>query len=272
MRILIAAVIPIALAALASCVRESGEKPADAKSMAKAQSRLATTPEQARLWEKAAGSDAAGGLEKLPVVENPVAPRPRITVTDRKAPGVAAAPTAAGTGVRILSVPQLPESGFTGAAKVLRVEGDRLELDLGNRRILSLEARAAGVSLRAATGGFGRLELRLREVPRSEIIAVRLQDEEGVLSVLETGRQPLAVKIPLFELAARQVGDAKDNTMQVEVRVGTESKTLAQGQTAEFPLSRLTVGLVSSSARTGAAAARAEGMPFAMRLLAWPTR
>ena len=274
MRIAFAATILLPLAGMAGCAREDAQKPADAKSVAEAQGRLATTPEQARLWQQAAGADVARGLEKLPAAEQPVAPRPRITVTDRKVPSVAPASAGVPTGVRILIAPRLPEGTFFGVAKVLRAEGDQLELDLGNERILTLEARAAGASLRATTGGSGRLDLRLRDDPqaRQEIVAVRLSDADGILSVLETGAEPVTVEVPLFELTARQVGETKDNTMRVEVRVGAQSATLAQGQTAEFPGSRLVVGVVSSSAYTGAAAGRAEGMPFAIRLLAWPAR
>lgn len=264
---------PLALACLvsmAACSDGESRQLTDAK-RAEAQGRLATTPEQARLWAAASRTEGARGLEEIPVVANPVTSRRPVAVPDRKAadagPQLAASIP---TGVRILAAPELPTRGFSGAARVLRAEGERLELDLGDQRTLTLLVRTAGRPLRAAPEGLGRLDLRLSDDPRGgrEIIAMRL-DGDAILSVLETGPKPVAVEVPLFGLTARQVGEAKGNTMQVEIRVGSESKVLAQGETAEFPASRLAVGLVASPAYTGAAAASLEGPPFGMRLIAW---
>jgi hypothetical protein len=274
MQIAWAALTVILLAVTAGCGSEDAQKPRDARSVAEAQSRLATTPEQSRLWQKAGDAEMAGGLDQIPVVEQPVTQRPRITVADRKEPRAAPVSAPSPTGVRILAAPELPDGSFTGAAKVLRADGEQLDLDLGDKRILSLLVRAAGASLRATTGAFGRLDLRVRDDPhaRREIIAVRLENGDGILSVIETGLEPVAVEVPLFELTARQVGEAKGNALPVEIRVGKESRTLTQGQTAEFPGSRIVVGVVSSVAYTGAAAARAEGRPFALGLKAWPAK
>jgi len=260
---------------VAGCARDEGEKPADPKGVAEAQSRLAATPEQASLWQKAAGT--ALGLEKAPVVENPVVPRPRVSFPDRKAPEpeVSAQFSASATGVRVLSAPDLPDRAFEGAAKVLQAEGDRLVLDFGNQRVLNLQIRVGGSPLRAAAGAFAQVDLRIRrgQQARREIIAIRLAENDGILSVLESGREPIALKVPLFQLTARQVGNPEAGTMPVEIRVGSESKVLAPGQSAEFSDGRLTVLLESSTAVTGAAAAAdAEGPPFAMRLRAWPTQ
>jgi len=163
--------------------------------------------------------------------------------------------------------------GSLGAGYITQLEGDRLVLDLGDQRVLTLQIRVGGSPLRAAAGTFAQVDLRTRGLQaRREIIAIRLAENDGILSVRETGREPIAVKVPLFQLTARQVGKPEAGTMPVEIRVGSESKVLAQGQSAEFPDGRLTVLLESSTAVTGAAAAAdAEGPPFAMRLMAWPT-
>ena len=273
MRIASIACLLITLASISGCARDDSEKPVDAKGVAEAQGRLAATPEQAKLWDAAARSGAAQGVQKAPMVENPVVPRPRVSVQDRKAQIATARLAADATDVHILSAPELPGGAFEGSAKVLQAEGDRLELDLGNQRILSLQARVGGRALRAKADEFGRVDLRLGGNPRSprEIVAVRLPGNDGMLSVLETGREPVVVKVPLFELIAQQVGKPEAHTMAVEVRVGSESRVLAQGQRAEFPARRLVVLLISSTAYTGPAAEGVEGMPFGMQLIGWST-
>jgi len=76
----------------------------------------------------------------------------------------------------------------------------------------------------------------------------------------------------LFDLTATQLARAGNDTADVEVRVGGERKILTQGQLEHFSASQLSVGLVASIAYTGASAARAEGNPYAIRLVAWPKR
>jgi hypothetical protein len=242
---------------------------------AETQSKLAIAQSQTRLWQAAAKDAAASGLDKLPVVESPVVPRPRVTVQDRRVQAQPFSfPKELVAGVRVISAPELPDARFAGVARVARTEGERVDVEFGEGRVLSLHVRAGNSPLRAASNEKVRLDYRLRDDPsdRQLIVALLMQNGEGFASILETGRTPVAVHVPLFDLSAMQVGEADKNTMAVEVRVGKERKVLTQGQIVEFAVSRLSVGLVASAAYTGGAAARAEGNPYAIRIVAWPTR
>jgi len=260
---------------VSGCTPFESEKPKDSKGIAEAQSQLAATPEQARLWKEAVEKAAASGLEKAPLAEHPVAPRQRVVAQNRVAQGKPFQfPRELVAGIRVVSAPAVDGDRFSGTAQVVRAEGEQLELDLGQRRILTLVARARGGPLRARVGEKTELDYRVKEDPfeRRLILALRMENGDGVMSVLESGRKPVSVPIPMFDLSAMQVGKPEKNVMDVEVRVGRERKVLAQGQVAEFPGSRLTVGLVASVAYTGADVYRAEGNPYAIQLVAWPTR
>lgn len=259
----------------AGCSRLDSDGTRDAASAAEAQGRLAATREQAQLWKAAAKHAAAGGLDKLPVVENPVAQRPRVAVQDRRVQAQPFSfPKDLVAGVQVIAAPELPEARFAGVAQVARSEGERVDLDLGERRILSLYVRAGSSPLRIASEEKVRLDYRVSDdrSGRRAIVALRMQDGTGVVSLLESGSAPIAVQVPLFDLSATQVGMADKYTMDVEVRVGKERKVLSQGQVGEFPASRLSVGLVASVAHAGAQAAETEGSPYAIRIIAWPTR
>jgi hypothetical protein len=264
-----AVTVPLLLAGCSS--EESGRSGISA---ADAQSRLAATPQQAQLW-KAAEYLATGGLDKLPVVESPVAPRARVTVQNRNAqPQPFSFPSQLVAGIAVVSAPELPEGKFSGVAQVARTDDERMDLDIGAGRIVSLYARANGSRLRVEPKDKVELDYRSRDglFGRQAIVALRTPSGDGVVSVVESGRTPIAVQVPLFDLSAIQVGKAEQNSMGVEVRVGKERKLLTQGQTAEFPASGLSVGLLASAAYAGAAAARTEGNPYGVRIVAWSRR
>lgn len=273
----ISVIAVLTLTLLASgCTRPQSEKPRDFKGIAEAQSQLAATPEQARLWKEAVEKASESGLERAPLVERPVTSRQRVAAPNRAAEGKQVQlPKELVTGIRIVSAPAVVEDqfSFSGAAVVVRAEGEQLELDLGQGRMLRLVARARGGPLRAKVGEKTQVDYRVRGDPfeRHSILALRMENGDGVVSVLESGSKPVMVPVPLFDLSAMQVGKPDKNTMNVEVRVGRERKVLAQGQIAEFLGSRLSVGLVTSIAFTGADLHRIEGNPYAIQLVAWPT-
>lgn len=246
--------------------------PTTSADTARVMSGLAATPEQARLWQEAAGMPATG-LEKMPPIERPVQQRARVTTPDRavKTQSVALAKDLQ-AGVRIINAPELKEGRFAGAVQVRHVDGERLALDLGEQRTLTLLARVRGKALQARDGQKAELDYRFRDDPfdRQQIFALKLDNGDGIISLLESGRKPVTVQLPLFELSASQVGEPTNNSMAVDVRVGKSHQTLTQGQIAEFPQERVSVGLVASVAHVGADAHRAEGNPYAVHLVAWP--
>ena len=257
------------------CARLNIEPPPAAARAAEAQSHLAATPQQAQLWKIASQDAASRGLETVPLVDRPVSVRQRVaTETQVVQPQPFQFPKELIAGVRITSAPALPQGRFAGEVQVTRIESERIEVDLGDRRILSFYARAGGSPLRTVAGEKVQLDYRFNDDPfnRREILALRMANGDGVLSILESGYTPVTVQVPLFALTATQLAKAENDTADVDVRVGNERKILAQGQIADFPDSRLSVGLVASIAYTGASVARAEGNPYAIRLVAWPKR
>lgn len=261
-----------ALAALGSCGSKTQRK--DAASDGQKQSELTNNQEQARLWKEANKQ----GLEKVPQPDQPV--------QLRQQPGVAntavqtkAAPLPQGLqgGISIVALPQLSgdyEKAFTSGVRVRSVEGERIELDLGGQGVLSFYARARGGPLRIKSGDEAQLDLRYRDDPfnRREIVALRLADGDGVVSALDSSDKPVTLTIPLFQLTARQLRPTERYHMDVEVSVGGETQILKPGQLVEFSRAGITVGIVGSNVFTGEAANAAEGPPYALNIVAWPTR
>lgn len=209
------------------------------------------------------------------IVDHPVTVRQRLVAENRVVqPQPFQFPKELIAGVRITSAPMLPQGRFAGEVQIARIENERIEVDLGGGRILSFYARAGGNPLRTVAGEKVQLDYRSNDDPfdRREILALRMANGDGILSVLESGYTPVTVQVPLFDLTATQLAKVQNDTAEVDVRVGKERKVLAQGQIEDFPASQLSVGLVTSIAYTGASVARAEGNPYSIRLVAWPRR
>jgi len=123
--ILIISLLPLGCARL-------GEDRADAaRRVTEAQSRLATTAEQARLWMISSQNAANTGLEKVPIMDHPVTLRQRVVVENRVVqPQPFQFPKELLAGVRIITAPELTERRFVGIVQVARVESELIELDL----------------------------------------------------------------------------------------------------------------------------------------------
>jgi len=266
---LVAVILGVAL--LTGCARITAARPPrDAKGTAERVADLAASPEQGRLWREAAAEDKAKGLEQVPTVEQPVQPRARATVATRPAASQSVEfPPSLVAGLRILAASGLGDGTFSGPALVRRSEKERLELDLGQGRTLTLIARVRGGPMRAQPGQRAQVfySVNFDPLDRREIVALRIETGDGIASILETAKRPVRVQVPLFELAATQVGAPEGGTMRVEVRIGGRAQVLRQGQIVEFSESGLTVGLVASLARE-----TSDGNPYAIRLVIWATK
>jgi hypothetical protein len=260
-------------AVLAGCAGQDTRRPA-AKDAADQMSRLSADPKQAELWRQAAAR-SSGNLEQVPVAARPVQLRDRATGASQPTqPKAVTLPPGMPNALRIVNVPELPRGAFAGSARITRVEGERVELDLGENRVLSLLVRSQSSPLRAKAGDSAQLELRLRTDPhdRAEVVALRGPARDGIVSVLESGPKPVTVRVALFSLTATQVGNPARGSMDVQVTAGDERQVLSQGRVAEFKRAGLSVGVVASLAVTGEDVNREEGQPYSLRLLAWPTQ
>jgi hypothetical protein len=235
---------------------------------------LAPTPDQARLWSEAADQGLTAGLDRVPVADRPIQPRQRAVASSQTTPAnPVVIPPPVQTSVRIISRPTLATlgpDGFSGPANVTAANGDRIELDLGQGRTLTVLARAAGNVIRTSPNEKVELTYKVRTDPRvpNDVLALKAASGDGIVQVVQGGIGPVALAVPLFALRAEQVG--KPSTVSVAVRVGDVSRIMEPGETAQ--VGGLTVRLVGSTAVTGDRAARIEGSPYTINLIAWPSR
>jgi hypothetical protein len=255
---------------LSGCARQT--PPSDARGRAERVSEQAASPDQARLWREAAEKGTTAGIEQIVVPDRPIEGRVRVTLPSRgpAVQAVVSLPSDIQGAARILAAPA--EGGFNGQAEVLKVDGERIELNLGPQGLLSIQARAGGRPLQIKAGERAQVDYRVRDDPydRQQILALRTAGGDGVVTVLETGTKPVSVQVPMFRIAASQAGRPANGSMAVDVRVGDMRRTMTTGQIADF--SGLTVGVRASSAFTGADAFRVEGNPYSIDLVAWVSR
>jgi hypothetical protein len=162
---------------------------------------------------------------------------------------------------------------FSGSATVEAIDAvrDRLELNLGEARRLTLQARAGGKPLQVGPGTSVAVEYRTkRDTPGSRLVLGIRASGWGILRVTDSGLGQVSVSSTLFELVAVQ---GKPNPTSVEVQVGAGSNpprvVVAPGQVTR--IGNLNVVLLASRAVTGAAAERIEGNPYSIDLIAWPS-
>lgn len=260
---------------LAGCRRQAvdPQRPTSANA-AEQMSRLAVDPKQAELWKQAAQAPSV----ELPLRSDVQA----LSVRQKTKPGeafVAKAQTTPATiagaqpsGIQLLSLSELPDGTYTGSATIKRIEGERLELDFARGRAISLLVRLRGASLQAKPGEAVQIDIRTRQADprdRMEVVALRTQSGDGVVSVLEGSTKPVTVRIPIYDFTASQIGSPDADTMAIEVVIGKERQIVRQGQIADFKSANLRVGVVASLAVTGDRVFREEGNPYSVRLLAW---
>jgi hypothetical protein len=227
---------------------------------------LATTPEQARSWRDAADHALAPGLQRLPVVAQPIQqPLAGAHAVSQQVPvQPVVIPAGVVSAVRVLAA---PTGDFDGFAAVNQVAGDRLELDLGRQQTLNVLARAGHKSILTRKGDRVRVVYQTGSDPRTPhaVIAIRTESGSGIVSLIQGEHKPVTASVPLFRLTAKQVGQPP--SMGVDVGVNAYHRTMTAGETAQ--VGDLTVTVLGSSGHTGAAAARIEGSPYSINLIAW---
>lgn len=246
--------------------------PQDAGGVGQEQAALAVDPGQVKLWQEAAGNGARPGIEALLVEHEVVRKRKLIVVAEQPMTSERVAfPEAVSSGMRVLAVPKVPEA-YAGAARVRTMEQEFIDLDLGDGRILSLQAKVDGNPLRVRVGETAQLLLRRGDpYQRNDILAVKLEQDD-LIHALVSDPEPVSLSIPSHGLAAEQTGVPERNTMSVKVTVGGETHTLRPGEQAGFSAAGLTVKVLASVAVQGPAAFALEGDPYRVELLGWRTR
>jgi hypothetical protein len=267
-RLACVASIPMLLVGVQGCRRSPDSK------IAAQLSAQATTPEQTRLWQQAADQRLATGLQKLEKTDRPVTARQSSAVANQAVGTQSVSPsfpTSVANALRITSTAGLDNANLSGPATVTDVDasGEQLTLDLGNKKTITFIARIGGRPFGVARAAKLSVEYHARDqrLNRLQILAVRAMDGTGIARITETGRKPLTVSVPLFDLEATQSGQSYTS---VDVRVGSARRTLAPGDTTQ--VGGMTVGVIASRGLTGPDAKTLEGSPYAIELIAWSSR
>jgi hypothetical protein len=171
------------------------------------------------------------------------------------------------TQIRILTAPEVGPDGYSGAATVMGASGDRLELFLDNKLgALVMLARAAKAPIPVSL----KEQVRLVYIPRrdlrrpEEMLVIRTAAGKGIGRVIQGAAARIEkLTVPLFGVTAVQ-----EPNSSVTLRLGNDqAQGLVPGGTAR--LGDVFVRVVASYARTGTAAAAAEGPPYLLNLLVW---
>jgi hypothetical protein len=234
---------------------------------------VAANEAQARLWEQAAVRGSAVGLERAVITDHPVTSRrlaaAAATAAAQPAPKQppVVIPPRVETQIRILSEPTIGPGGFSGAATVVGVSGDRLELELGQQGQLVVLARAAKAPIPVKL----KQQVRLVYVPRrnlrapEEVLVIRTPEGKGIGRIVQGGNGPITFTVPLFGVSATQKDLASPG---VVLSLGNEPPQAASPG-GSVRLGDVFVRVVASYARTGNAATAAEGPPYLINLLVW---
>jgi hypothetical protein len=236
---------------------------------------VAANPDQERLWREAADQGLVVGLDRVPPADRAVAARrqqssvastPRGGPPGPQAPSLVIPPDVEGH-LRVVSAPELSGKGFSGAARVVGPPGDQLVLNLGGPQQLVLLARAGKKPIAVGENE----EVRLTYMPRidrrapDEQLVLRTKAGSGIGRVIQSGREPITLTVPLFGVLATQKGAPDART--VYVGLGDASlQTVTIGQTVQF--GNVFVMLVGSDAGIGERSPDG-GPPFLIHLLVW---
>ena len=236
------------------------------------EAQLASTPDQQRLWREAGAKGIAPGLERLRAGERPVATRPSAQVAPQpvsvplQGPSI---PVGVTSQLRVLDTADATTEAYSGFATVRNITGDRVELDLGNQRSLTMLARAGGKPLSLTPRARVQVEYRPRgniRTPR-EVVAIRTEDGNGIARAIESGSSPVTLNLPIFKLVATQLPLRRVLVRVIDNNDREARSVLDQGQTTQ--VGGLTVTLVGSNAVTREGAGRIETVPYSINLLVW---
>jgi hypothetical protein len=253
--------------ALCALVGGCDRVPRSAEDRASRLGNAAVDAEQARLWREAAARGETG-LDRLPLVDitqrGPSPAIPNRPVAARPVEIPVSIPTA----VRVVDAPAtLP--AFTGAAQVVAVSGDRIDLDLGGGSRLTVLARRLGKPLGVVPRETVRLDYALAADPEAgrARIAVRRDSGAGVFRLAEGGREPVAAALMLFGVSARQIGKPLNGSMEVELRLEGEPPVRMNPRVV-ITRPPLAVTLIGSEAPADGRGV-VDGPPYWFELLGW---
>lgn len=260
--------IMIAATISPGCRRSPEARATEAASNA---SRLAASQEQAQLWQ-AAAKTGSPGLENVPTVLEPVAKRRGQSPPGRSTavpPQPITIPAGVQSSVRIVDFPAEPAKSYDGPAIVVDAAGDRVRLDLGSKRILTVLARAGGAPVRVVAGETVRVAYRSEIDPLAQhvIIGFRNAAGAGIVNVVQAGVNPVEMIVPLFNITARQLGTEPTSPIRVS-GPNFAPRDMSPGEIAA--VGDVTVFIVGSAGvGKGTDVGLIDGTPYALNVMVW---
>jgi hypothetical protein len=232
---------------------------------------LTTDPSQARLWQEAIAKNTVRGLDRAEIANMPVAQIKPLRIRDRPSASIRQPlPATVPSALIIVNEPQL-EQPFSGTARIVGVLGEFLTVELAPQQVLELQVKVQGGPLRTRAGETFPAYFRQGDpVRRDDILAMKLSQDD-LIYALVGGRGPVRIVVPVYNMTANQTGSAKQNVLGVEVSIGGETRTMQQGEEAQFRASGLTVKVLASIAAQGQSI-NVLPEPNRLEILAWRTR
>lgn len=273
MKISIILMLVLALVACKPADREpTGDSVITAEEIVETLSDTATDEKQKELWQQVDARDASAMAALVPsddvVKTRKPSEAPDVAVERTGYPPL---PETLTTAVYLLEVPDFEES-FEGMARPVAVKGDVLEFDLGQERILVVQAKAGGRVPSLERDTEVKLHLRVGDpMQRNDILEIS-SESFALAWALIGGTEPVVVTLDSLDLEARQVGKPEGGIMAVEISVGDASRMLTEF--AEPVLLEEAGVVVHVLGSVGAVGDAAGVVPESYRLevAAWPAR
>ena len=270
----VAAAGTIALVIAVGC--DSSER--QAAEAARNSSDVAVTAEQKQLWQDAADRGDAPGLQRVPVLQEPIAQRARSQAPAGQPkpapPPQVTIPEGVRNEIRILVYPNDPFASYTGPAQVASVDntGERVELTLpGKLGTLTLLVRVDTKPLPLKAGDTVDVAYRARRRPQvpNDVIGIRVgPNGPGIAHVMQGGNVPVQnIAIPLFNFT---VGQRDEPGFPVQLSgPNLKPMDMAMGQVSPVGSGVIVRIVGSTGVPQGTNAGQIEGARFTVNVMVW---
>ena len=261
--------ILIALAISLGCRPSAAERSADAS---ESTSRLATSKEQAQLWQDAADRGAPG-LDRVPAATEPIQQRRSSPAPGGRSTSVPpqsiTIPTGVVNAIRVVEFPSEPSISYTGPATVESATDERIRLNLGSRGFLTILVRVGKNPLPVVKGEAVRVAYASHVDPLSQdvVIGIRKTTGAGIVEVVRAGAKPVQADIPLFDFTASQLATEPTSPIRIS-GPNLAPQNVSPGEMVD--LKNFTVFIVGSAGvGKGADVAQIDGTPYALNVMVW---
>lgn len=265
----IGVVIALMLTIAQGCGKSPEEKAIESAGSASA---AAASQKQRQLWQDVADQGGAPGLERVPSVQSPIEQRRGTTAAQPQLvpPQPITLPPSVQNTIRILDHPRNPATSHDGPATVIDAAEDRIQLDLGSKRTLSVLARVGRRSIPVKANETVTAAYVSRRGPDGQraVIGIRTTSGAGIVHVMESGDNPIEIDVPLFNLHAKQLGSDPGSPVQFSGGPGVLPRDLRPGDVMQVGDATVFV-IGSAGVSPGDDPGSIEGRPYALNVMVW---